>query len=376
MKLLFDGIAFQLGQSIAYRFWAQILQSMARNDDIDLQVLDRGGLPPIDGLRRWPFPSYSGAYLPADSLMIQRVSDMVGAEIFLSSAWTTPMRTPSVMIVSDTAFREDCHAKKPWLETRLALRHAVRHLCMSPTALSRLRSANPDLPPSRSSYVPPGGEPVTAARPGAKEQAQFKQALRLNGPLFLIPWRTGGPLPLEMLDAVGEGLVQVVGAPVSLLCLDEHVEKAVPTEAAMAGRASIAYALPTPELLSIAYCLAEAMIVPPGLCQREMFVAEAQGSACHVIEIGETRDGGSANNHLIPDIASLAATFGAALAGKQGRNPIKSAMTDTAARERQAFSDELVRLLRESLAEHKTGVNDAFYVRWEELRLIQGEVEA
>jgi hypothetical protein len=147
----------------------------------------------------------------------------------------------------------------------------------------------------------------------------------------------------------------------------------------MTDRVSVEYAPATPEFLSIAYSLAEAMIVPTGQCQREMLLAEALGSACPVIEIdapiADIIKAGPDKAHLPFDAASLAAAMGVHQAERPRRDASRSAMADMAARERQAFVGELVRLLREGLAEHKTGVNETFFGRWEELRLIQGEVQ-
>lgn len=141
MKVLVDGIAFQLDGGNADRFWQPVLNGLGLHKNIELMVLDRGNTPPMPAVDLIGFPSYTGTYTPADSLLIERVARHYQADVFFSTGCSTPIRTPSIAVISERHFdRATFATKREWLETRLVLRHASRFLCLSDGARGKLQS--------------------------------------------------------------------------------------------------------------------------------------------------------------------------------------------------------------------------------------------
>ncbi len=132
MKVLVDGVAFQLDGGNADRFWQPVLNGLGLHKNIELMVLDRGNTPPMPAVDLIGFPPTPRTYTPADSLLIERVARHYQADVFFSTGCSTPIRTPSIAVISERHFdRATFATKREWLETRLVLRHASRFLCLS-----------------------------------------------------------------------------------------------------------------------------------------------------------------------------------------------------------------------------------------------------
>ena len=108
MKLLLDGIVFQARNDAtddlvrARAFWSGLIRALAQIVELDIVVLDRGGMAAFDGVEAIPFPSHDGRYGAADSELLQKVADHVGAEVFLSTGWTTPLRLPGLLVLDQS----------------------------------------------------------------------------------------------------------------------------------------------------------------------------------------------------------------------------------------------------------------------------------
>ncbi|MDF2621814.1 MAG: glycosyl transferase family protein [Xanthobacteraceae bacterium] len=140
MKVLVDGIAFQFDRGSARHFWQPVLNGLGLRDGVELLVLDRGDTPPEPSFNLIGFPSYTAAYTPADSQLIERVAQHYRADVFFSTGCSTPIETPSIAIVGERIFDPAAFAtRREWSETRLLLRHASRFLCLSETARGQLQ---------------------------------------------------------------------------------------------------------------------------------------------------------------------------------------------------------------------------------------------
>src|SRR5690242_7858171 len=101
MKVLVDGVFFQLANSGIARIWATILPKLAQTPGIEIVMLDRGGSPEIPKITKLDFPSYRGANSAADSFLIEKVAQHFEADVFVSTYYTSPISTPSVLMVYD-----------------------------------------------------------------------------------------------------------------------------------------------------------------------------------------------------------------------------------------------------------------------------------
>ena len=97
MKVVVDGVIFQVAFAGIARVWRSILPRLANCADIDMTVLDRCGSPSIDGVEKIGFPSYTWSNTAADSLLLDQVCRDLGADVFLSTYYTSPVSVPSVL---------------------------------------------------------------------------------------------------------------------------------------------------------------------------------------------------------------------------------------------------------------------------------------
>lgn len=147
MKLLVDGVFFQLASSGIARIWRSILPALAARDELDVLVLDRGDLPPLAGVTRIPFPTYRDLYTADDSELIQRVCDFYAIDVFTSTYYTTPLTTPMFLVIYDMIpeiFGFDLKHRH-WQEKALAISCAWRHLCISASTRDDLLARYPTL---------------------------------------------------------------------------------------------------------------------------------------------------------------------------------------------------------------------------------------
>lgn len=141
MRILVDGVVFggDPAGSAADR-WTRLISSLARDPDLTIELLDRGGAPVIDGVGTVDFPSYRDEYTAADSQMLERVAAHHGSDVFLSTGWTTPTTTPSIAVVfADGLPPAAAPSDRQRGECALAIRHASRLVCVGEAARTALR---------------------------------------------------------------------------------------------------------------------------------------------------------------------------------------------------------------------------------------------
>ena len=102
MRLLVDGVFYEIDRTGIARVWSSILPRLARYAGLDIVMLDRGNCPSIAGIEKVDFPTYrTHAYTAADSLLIDEVCKELRIDVFTSTYYTTPLTIPSVLVVHD-----------------------------------------------------------------------------------------------------------------------------------------------------------------------------------------------------------------------------------------------------------------------------------
>ena len=151
MRLLVDGVFFQLAQTGIGRVWVTLLSKLARVPDLEIILLDRGRCPEIDGVARVPFPAYTMTYTAADSLLIQKVCDDLAIDVFSSTYYTSPLTTPQVQMVYDMIpeVMEFDLSARAWKEKQLALSYASHFACISANTRHDLLHFYPGIAPER-----------------------------------------------------------------------------------------------------------------------------------------------------------------------------------------------------------------------------------
>jgi glycosyltransferase involved in cell wall biosynthesis len=148
IKLLVDGVFFQVNNTGIARVWRTMLKILAADPRFKIYFLDRGRAPTIDGLEYIPFTNYLWIHTAADSELIQKVCDFYEIDVFTSSYYTTPISTPMLLMVYDMIpelFDFDM-SQRAWTEKITSISFAQRYLCISECTRRDLLSIYPEIP--------------------------------------------------------------------------------------------------------------------------------------------------------------------------------------------------------------------------------------
>jgi len=161
--LIVDGVFFQQYNTGIARVWRSLLEEWAANGFAKhIVVLDRAGTAPkVPGIWYRDVPAYDEGRTEADREMLQQVCDAEGAELFISTYYTTPLSTPSVLMVHDMipeVMGWDLN-KPMWREKHRAIAQASAYIAVSENTARDLVKVFPQISP----------ESVTVAHNGVKK---------------------------------------------------------------------------------------------------------------------------------------------------------------------------------------------------------------
>jgi glycosyltransferase involved in cell wall biosynthesis len=160
--IIVDGVFFKLANTGVARTWREILTRWQHTPWAErVVVIDRGhSLPHFKRLRTIHCPMFDPSEWEADRVLMQNVCDEVGAGLFISSYYTRPERTPSVMMVYDMipeVVKEEFDLSLPvWRQKHDSIRHAVGFACNSRNTLADLLRFFPDAASKPSAVVSRG----------------------------------------------------------------------------------------------------------------------------------------------------------------------------------------------------------------------------
>ena len=187
-KIIVDGVFFQLYRTGIARVWQSLLEEWAQNGFAKhIVVLDRGGTTPkILGIRYRTIPLYDYATTDLDREMLQQVCDEEGADLFISTYYTTPLSTPSVFMAYDMIPEVlPLNLDEPrWREKHYGIRHASAYIAISENTARDLVTFFPAI----------AEEPVTLAYCGVKslfspasqeEMNDFQMKYGISKPYFM-----------------------------------------------------------------------------------------------------------------------------------------------------------------------------------------------
>jgi glycosyltransferase involved in cell wall biosynthesis len=299
-RIVVDGVFYQLSNSGIARVWTSLLKECVRTGYADNVVLiDRGGTAPrIDGVIYHSIEPHNWDTVDGDARLLQEVCDLEGADLFMSTYYTTPTRTPSVffghdMIPEIMGFDLD---DPWWRQKRRAIQYAAGHIMVSQSSADDMCRFHPEVDPRRvlvahnsvaAAFRPCGEDEIRRFR---EEHAIERDFVMMVGERF--GWRgykNGGvvfaalaqmdPKERPLLVCVGgQGELEEAGRAflgpedVRLLKLDDDGLRAC-------YAAALAYVCPS-KLEGFGLPVAEAMAVGcPALVCRNSSIPEVAGNA-------------------------------------------------------------------------------------------------
>ncbi len=162
--IIVDGVFFQLYQTGIARVWKSLLEEWSSNGFAKhIIVLDRADTAPkIPGIRYRTVPAYDYDNTDVDREILQQVCDEEGAEVFISSYYTTPITTPSVFMAHDMIPElMGWNLSQPmWREKHYGIQHATAYIAVSENTAKDLVKCFPEI----------SLESVTVAKNGVNHQ--------------------------------------------------------------------------------------------------------------------------------------------------------------------------------------------------------------
>lgn len=97
--IIIDGVFFQLYSTGIARVWRSLLEQWAYTEfSAHIIVLDRlNTSPQVPGIKYRTIPAYSYNNTDTDKQMLQQVCDEEGADLFISTYYTTPYQPPQYL---------------------------------------------------------------------------------------------------------------------------------------------------------------------------------------------------------------------------------------------------------------------------------------
>ncbi|MEA5510385.1 glycosyltransferase [Crocosphaera sp. UHCC 0190] len=188
-QIVIDGVFFQFANSGIAQVWKNLLECWSENGFYQhIIVLDRAGTAPrIPNIRYRPVPAYDYNQTDVDAQMLQEICDEKGADLFISTYYTTPLSTPSVFMAYDMipevigANLEDVG----WREKHYGIMHASSYITISENTAHDLVQFFPHISPEEITVAHCGLKPVFSPA-NAEEIAQFKEKYAIDKPYFLL----------------------------------------------------------------------------------------------------------------------------------------------------------------------------------------------
>ncbi|MBD6615800.1 FkbM family methyltransferase [Komarekiella sp. 'clone 1'] len=299
-NILIDSVFFQLNTTGIARVWTSLLKEWVNNGFAKhIVVLDRAGTAPkISGIKYRAVPLYDYKNTDADREMLQQVCDEEGAEVFISSYYTTPTTTPSVFIAYDMipeVMGWDINSPM-WREKHQAIQNASQYITISEHTARDLVSCFPEI--SRESITVAHCGVESAFSPANIEEINnFKIKYGITKPYFILVGIENNYKNSVLFFQAFSQLVSSSGF--DIVCTGNRATLAPEFRAYTLG--SVVHILPlSDEELVTAYSGAVALAYPSKYEGFGLPIVEAMACGCPVI---------TCPNASIPEVAGEAAIY-------------------------------------------------------------------
>jgi glycosyltransferase involved in cell wall biosynthesis len=380
MSLVIDGVFFQLAQSGIARVWRAVLPRLAAELEMPIVLLDRGGIDmEIPGVEVVPFPSYKSKFNAYDSILLEKVCRHYDAAVFASTYYTTPLQTPSLLLVYDMIpERLDFDlTQRDWREKEIAIAHARRHICISHNTRKDLLEYYPELDPETTTVAHCGIEPSVFKPADERVVAEFRRRVGLTRPYYIFVGSRAQHKNYKNASLFFDAVSTMRNIDFDVLCVggEKNIEM---SQSDGMGHKIIQLDLDD-ESLAVAYSGAAALVYPSLYEGFGLPVAEAMSCRCPVI---------STAHGSLPEVTGDAALT---VGGRSIPEMVEALRTvrETSVRERlvkagvsqasqfrwESFAHEVAQAVQTIASDNRAGAYRAFYDKWAELRALQGEVD-
>ncbi|NCQ90243.1 MAG: glycosyltransferase [Microcystis aeruginosa LG13-03] len=148
--IVIDGVIFQIDQGKLARVWSSILEHWSQLElSQHIVILDRNNTAPRwEKFKYWPAESYDYNCTGKDARKIQAICDRLQANLFISTFYTSPLNTPSLLFLA-SEFPEENSNLPVDLEKHYAILSASRIIAFSSDIAQNLRRLYPKITPEK-----------------------------------------------------------------------------------------------------------------------------------------------------------------------------------------------------------------------------------
>ncbi len=297
--IVIDAVFFQLYKTGIARVWFALLQEWAKTSFAPhVVVLDRAGTAPhVPGLHYSFVPRYDYNTIEADRQMVQDICDEVGADLFISTYYTSALATPSAFMAYDMIPEVLGDLDRPmWQDKHYAIRHACAWLSISASTARDLVKFFPEVPLEAITVAYCGIDSTfTPARADAVQR--FKAKYGISKPYFMLSGGRNGHKNGMLFFKAFSQLVNRQGF--DIVCTGSMTQLEAEFRAYTTGTTVYLLHLNDQELRA-AYSGAVALVYPSLYEGFGLPIAEAMSCGCPVITCA---------NSSIPEVAGEAVMY-------------------------------------------------------------------
>jgi hypothetical protein len=194
-RVLVDGVFFQHFLTGIGRYWESVLREWGKTDfGAGVTFLDRCGTAPrIPGIRHRIIAPHDPDDWESESARLQEICDEEQADVFFSTYYTGPTRTPTGMVVYDMIPERlgDDLEMPMWRNKKRAIETATSHMCISESTRADLVDLA-GLDPSEIPIAYPGVDDSLFFPPDPAEANRIAKGLYLPDRYVLMVGPPGG----------------------------------------------------------------------------------------------------------------------------------------------------------------------------------------